>query len=120
MAFLWRPAAFGRFAALGTEKDPVPALQLLLCWVVTGAIAGAILALGYELWLTTRGADTYADWIGKWWVKNLLVVFGVGWAMFALLLCETLYVGLASYAQAGDSEREWRARSSGWIFAVTL
>jgi hypothetical protein len=120
IAFLWRPAAFGRFAVLGTEKDPVPALQLLLYWVVTGAVAGAILALGYELWLATRGADTYQDWIGKWWVKNLLVVSGVGWAMFALLLGDTLYVGLASYARDGDSEREWRARSSGWIVVATL
>src|SRR6516164_5202737 len=120
IAFRWRPPAFGRFAVLGSEMDPVPALQLLLYWVVAGAVAGAILALGYELGLGTRGADAYQDWIGKWWVKNLLVVFGVGWAMFAVLLGDTLYVGLASYARDGDSEREWRARSSGWIFAVTL
>jgi hypothetical protein len=120
IAFFRRPAAFGRFAALSTEKDPVPALQLLLYWVVTGAVAGAILALGYELWLGTRGAEDYRAWIGKWQVKNLLVVAGVGWAMFALLLGDTLYVGLASYARDGDTEREWRARSSGWIVAVTL
>src|SRR6516162_425643 len=120
IAFLWRPAAFGRFAVLSTEKDPVPALQLLLYWVVSGAVAGVILALGYELWLATRGAREYADWIGDPWVKNILVVAGVGWAMFALLFGDNLYVGLASYARDADSEREWRARSSGWIFAVTL
>src|SRR5215468_3655182 len=56
IAYFRRPAAFGRFAVLSTEKDPVPALQLLLYWVVTGAVAGTILALGYELWLATRGA----------------------------------------------------------------
>ena len=120
IAFLWRPAAFGRFAVLSTEKDPVPALQLLLYWVVSGAVAGVILALGYELWLATRGCRQYAAWIDDRWVKNILVVAGVGWAMFALLLGDNLYVGLASYAQDGDGEREWRARSSGWIFAVTL
>jgi hypothetical protein len=120
IAFFWRPAAFGRFAALSSKRDAVPALQLLLYWVVTGAVAGAVLALGYELWLGTRVAEDYATWIGKWWVKNLLVAVGVGWAMFALLLGDTLYVGLASYARDGDTEREWRARSSGWIVAVTL
>jgi Patatin-like phospholipase len=120
IAFFWRPAAFGRFGALSSERDPVPALQLLLYWVVTGAAAGTILALGYELWLGTRGARGYTDWIGDPWVKNVLVVAGVGWAMFALLFGDTLYVGLASYARDGDSEREWRARSSGWIVAVTL
>ena len=117
--FWWRPA-FGRFAVLSSEKDPVPALQLLLYWVVTGAVAGAILAFGYELWRATRGARNYADCIGDPLVKNLLVVAGVGWAMLALLLGDTLYVGLASYAPDGDTEREWRARSSGWIVAVTL
>jgi patatin-like phospholipase len=120
IAFLWRPGAFGRFAVLSTKKDPVPALQLLLYWVVTGAVAGVILALGYELWLATRGTREYTDWIGDPGVKNILVVAGVGLAMFALLFGDTLYVGLASYARDGDSEREWRARSSGWIFAVTL
>jgi Patatin-like phospholipase len=120
IAFFWRPTAFGRFAALGTEKDPVPALQLLLYWIVTGAVAGAVLALGYELWLATRGAEDYRAWIGKARVKDVLVVAGVGWAMFALLLGDTLYVGLASYARDGDAEREWRARSSGWIVVATL
>src|SRR5271166_5614647 len=42
IAFFRRPAAVGRFAALGTERDPVPAFQLLLYWVVTGAAAGAV------------------------------------------------------------------------------
>jgi hypothetical protein len=120
IAFLYRPVAFGRFAALSTEKDPVPSLQLLLYWIITGAVAGAILAFGYELWLGTRGASDYNAWVGKAWVKNLLVVTGVGWVMFALFLGDTLYVGLASYAKDGDSEREWRARSSGWIVAVIL
>jgi hypothetical protein len=120
IAFLCRPTAFGHFAMLSSEKDPVPALQLLLYWVVSGAAAGTILALGYELWLATRSAREYTDWIGDPWVKNILVAAGVGWAMFALLFGDNLYVGLASYARDADSEREWRARSSGWIFAVTF
>src|SRR5215831_8964911 len=94
IGYLRRPAAFGRFAVLSTEKDPVPALQLLLYWVMTGAVAGTILALGYELWLATRGPRAYTDWIGDPWVKNVLVVAGVGWAMFALLFGDNLYVGL--------------------------
>jgi hypothetical protein len=120
IAFVRRRSAFGRFAILSSEKDPVPALQLMLYWVATGAVAGAVLALGYELWLGTRGEQDYRRWIGDPSVKNVLVVAGVSWAMFALLLGDTFYVGLASYARDGDSEREWRARSSGWIVAVTL
>jgi hypothetical protein len=36
------------------------------------------------------------------------------------MLGDTLYVGLASYVRDGDSEREWRARSSGWLMVVML
>lgn len=120
IAFVWRPRAFGRWALRGSDADPVPALQLLFYWVVTGAVAGAIVTLGYDLWLGTRGDTPLDIWIGKGWVKNLLVVAGVGWVMFAVLLADTLYVGLASYARDGDSEREWRARSSGWIVVATF
>ncbi len=120
IAFAWRPREFGRLALLGTEQDPVSALQLFLYWVVTGAVSGAIVAVGYDLWLGTRGSSPYGAWVNTATVKNLLVTVGVSWLMFALTLGDTLYVGLASYAKDGDSEREWRARSSGWLVAVTL
>ena len=119
-AFLRRPAAFRRVATPNGEKDQVPALQLLLSWVVSGAVAGAVLAGGYELWLGMRGAEDYADWIGSWWARSTLVVASVGWALIALLLGDVLYVGLARYARDGAAEREWRARSSGWIVAGTV
>jgi len=120
IAFVWRRHEFGRFALFGTEEDPVPALQLFLYWVATGAASGAVIALGYDFWLNTRGSEPYEVWVSTAGVKDLLVAVGVGWVMFALLLGDTLYVGLASYAKDGDTEREWRARSSGWLVAVTL
>lgn len=120
IAFLWRPGEFGRFTLFSTEKDPVPALQLFLYWIVTGAVSGAVIAVGYHLWLGTRGSVEYGAWVSKAGVKNLLVVAGVSWLVFALMLGDILYVGLASYARDGDSEREWRARSSGWLVSVML
>ncbi|MBV8889360.1 MAG: patatin-like phospholipase family protein [Alphaproteobacteria bacterium] len=120
IAFASRPREFGRLALRGSPRDPVPALQLFAYWVLTGAAAGAMLALGYNLWLGTRGSLGYAEWVGTDWVKNLLVAGGVGWVTLAVLLGDTLYVGLASYARDGDTEREWRARSSGWLVAVNL
>jgi hypothetical protein len=119
-AFARRPRAFGRLTIRGSEEDPVTAPQLLLYWVVTGAVSGALVALGYDFWLSTRGSDSYATWAGNAAVKNALVILGVGWVMLAVVLGDTLYVGLASYARGSDSEREWRARSSGWLVGVTL
>jgi len=120
IAFLRRRQEFGRLALFGTERDPVPALQLLLYWVVSGAVSGAIIAIGYDLWLNTRDAESYGAWVSNAWVKDLLVTAGVSWVILALMLGDTLYVGLASYAKNGDSEREWRARSAGWLVVVTL
>jgi len=120
IAFLWRQQEFGRLALFGTEKDPVPALQLLLYWVVSGAVSGSIIGIGYDFWLNTRGVEFYGAWVSNAWVKNLLVTVGVSWVVLALMFGDTLYVGLASYAKDGDSEREWRARSAGWLVVVTL
>jgi hypothetical protein len=120
IAFLWRPREFGRFALFGTEEDPVSALQLFLYWVATGAASGVVIAIGYDFWLSSRGSEAYGAWVSAPGVKDLLVTAGVGWIMFALMLGDTLYVGLASYARDGDSEREWRARSSGWLVTVML
>jgi hypothetical protein len=115
IAFFYRPDEFGRLAFRGSADDPVPALQLLLYWVVAGAVAGAVVALGYYLWL-----GIFAKHPADPWVTNLLVVTGVSWIMLALLLAKMLYIGLTSYAKDGDMEREWRARESGWLVAVTL
>src|SRR5262249_54146088 len=113
-------AGFGGFGVVCTGGGPVPGVWLVFFWVGFGGLGGGIMWFGGGVWLASRGFREYRDWIGDPWVKNILVVTGIGWAMFAVLLGDTLYVGLASYARDGDSEREWRARSSGWIFAVTL
>ena len=115
IAFFYRPDEFGRLAFRGSADDPVPALKLFLYWVVAGAVAGAVVALGYYLWL-----GIFAEHPADPWVTNLLVAAGVSWIMLALLLAKMLYIGLTSYAIDGDMEREWRARESGWLVATTL
>ncbi|MBV8131005.1 MAG: patatin-like phospholipase family protein [Alphaproteobacteria bacterium] len=115
IAFFWRPNEFGRLALRGSADDPVPALQLLSYWVVAGAVAGAVVAFGYYLWL-----GIFAQHPDDPWVTNLLVAGGVSWIMLGLLSAKLLYIGLTSYAKDGDMEREWRARESGWLVAVTL
>ena len=120
VAYLWRRRVFGRFLLIRSEEEPAPALQLFFYWVISGAVTGTVIAGGYDLWLATRGAEEYGVWVSHAWVKNLLVTLGVSWLMLAVTLGDTLYVGLASYAKNGDSEREWRARSSGWLVVVAL
>src|SRR6516165_3720411 len=79
-------------------------LPLLLRWVLAGAVAGAVVALGYYLWL-----GIFAEHPADPWVTNLLVAAGVSWIMLALLLAKMLYIGLTSYASGG------RANPDGWL-----
>ena len=115
IAFLWRPGEFGRFTLFSTEKDPVPALQLFLYWIVTGAVSGAVIAVGYHLWLGTRGSVEYGAWVSKAGVKNLLVVAGVSWLVFALMSATSFTSGWrAMPAMATASASGAPALPDGW------
>ncbi|HEX5320030.1 MAG TPA: patatin-like phospholipase family protein [Stellaceae bacterium] len=90
-------------------------MALFLCWTISGAVAGAILALVYHLFVSQVGGDISQSNTAK----NLLVVIGVSLVVFAVEIAETIYVGLSSRVQDSTDEREWRGRSSGWLAAVT-
>ena len=78
-----------------TAANPVPPGLEAALWVGCGALAGVLVVLAfgpYNQDLRER------------------VVVTVGAFMLAILAAEILYVGLASYANTGDDDREWLAR----------
>jgi len=88
-----------------TAANPVPPGLEAALWVGCGALAGVLVVLAfgpYNQDLRER------------------VVVTVGAFMLAILAAEILYVGLASYANTGDDDREWLARAAGWLFAGAL
>jgi len=88
-----------------TVSNPVPPWLEAVFWIGCGAPAGVLVVLGF--------------WVGGGDLRETVVV-GVGCFMLAILAPEILYVGLASYANSGDDDREWLARSAGWLFASAL
>jgi hypothetical protein len=50
----------------------------------------------------------------------IAVTLGLSGSVLAYLAGELLYVGLASGSRKGDMDREWLARSSGWLAAVAV
>jgi hypothetical protein len=88
-----------------TSSNPVPPWLEAVLWVGCGALAGIFVVLGFRV-------DS-GDLREK-------VVVTVGCFMLAILAAEILYVGLASYANTGDDDREWLARAAGWLFASAL
>src|SRR5262249_13911265 len=51
------------------------------------------------------------------WLAETL---GLSGSVLAYLSGELLYVGIASGARKGDMDREWLARSSGWLMATAV
>jgi hypothetical protein len=111
----------GRLGLIGTPGDPVPPLHLLIYWTVSGALAGAVMGYASHIWASLAGGyGFFGERVSPDGAINLLVVFGISGIMIAILTAELLYVGLSSYAREGDADREWLARSSGWVVAASL
>jgi len=88
--------------------------HLFLSWMAAGAIAGALIGFGCQ------AAQAAIGQFGSYTGLRLLVVFGVGWVAVSLFLADAVYLGLTSYWKRSDDDREWLARSSGWLVAMTL
>ena len=50
----------------------------------------------------------------------ILLICGVPWALIARLSAEMIFVGLTSYQDGSDSDREWLGRAAGWMVVVAL
>ena len=88
-------------------------------WAIAGAVAGIVIASGIS-W-----AKAYMGYAWEYipyrdCLVELLVIFGIPWVALSLLSGELIYVGLRSYAARGDMDREWLARSAGWLAAVAV
>jgi hypothetical protein len=89
----------------------------LVTWPLAGALVGWLVAFGMERgtpWLIASD-DCHGDGVARF-----LVVAGLSWAMLCVLVGELLFMGLRSYSRRGDSDREWLARSAGWLAAASL
>jgi hypothetical protein len=91
--------------ALGTWRKAIRTYDAL-AWLATGILVG--LGLGVGLHQATTSAVS----------SELLVVLGMSGYMLAVTGGDLLYVGLASFSPRGDDDREWLARSAGWLMAA--
>jgi hypothetical protein len=92
-------------SALGPRRKAIRTWDAL-AWLVTGMLVG--LGLGVGLHQATTSAVS----------SEPLVVLGMSGYMLAVTGGDLLYVGLASFSPRGDDDREWLARSAGWLMAA--
>jgi hypothetical protein len=78
----------------------------VLVWAGAGGLSGATLA-----WCLCQLAT-----LGP----GPLAVGGIVLTMLALFAGELVYVALRSYDRRGDMDREWLARSAGWLTAAAI
>jgi hypothetical protein len=92
-------------------------LQDLSLWAVAGAIYGTLMAAGIYLYFSVVPDEGFWPFEPK---EMLLLTVGVPWAITAQLIAEMIFVGLTSFEDGSDSDREWLGRSGGWFLVTAL
>jgi Patatin-like phospholipase len=112
---------------IGTRRNPVPPLAEMLCYVVSGAAAGAVIAMGIGLYQHMSGlaeageASALIGFLFRGYSRIYMVVAGgVAWTMTAILTADLLFAGLTSYHRYGEADREWSARAAGYLAAAAI
>jgi hypothetical protein len=92
-----------------------PSLKDFSLWVASGLVYGALIGLGAYLFALLRPYAEPTDF-----KLSLPIVFGIPWALMSQLIAEMIFVGLVSYEDDSDSDREWLGRTAGWISAAAI
>ena len=87
-----------------------------VAYIVAGAIAGGIAAVGIHY----AHVAFLAMYIHGVPYEILLLIFGVPWGLLALLVADVIFVGLTSFEADSDSDREWLARVAGIMIVAAL
>lgn len=97
--------------ATGPKWGPLPDFLL---WAMAGMVYGAL--VGFGAYLYGRAPDSV------WIFDDVLLplLFGVPWILASQMLAEVIFVGLSSYQNNSDSDREWLGRATGWRLVTTL
>jgi hypothetical protein len=92
----------------GSTKD-------FVLWTASGSVYGALIGLGAYLFASQCPYAAPTD------LKLFQpIVFGIPWVLMSQLIAEMIFVGLVSYEDQSDSDREWLGRAAGWVSASAI
>ncbi len=89
-------------------------------WAASGLVYGALIGLGVYLFSLLGPYPSQTTTSTGYLPLLLAVIFGVPWVLMAQLLAEVIFVGLASYEDDSDSDREWLGRAAGWLITSAV
>ena len=119
--------AIGRFSAMAYTESGEKGIEWLdvFFWTLSGALVGTLAVLGMSA--IAQAVASAGPWqsgalglSGRDNAHYLTVVLGLSGLVLAYLAGELFYVGIASLSRKGDMDREWLARSSGWLSATAI
>ncbi len=119
--------AIGRFSAMAHTESGEKGIEWLdvFFWTLSGALVGTLAVLGMSA--IAQAVASAGPWqsgalglSGRDNAHYLTVVLGLSGLVLAYLAGELFYVGIASLSRKGDMDREWLARSSGWLSATAI
>ena len=112
---------------IGRRRDPVSPLAEMICYALSGAAAGAVIALGIAVYQHLSGlaenpqASRFVAFLFHGYSRIYMVVAaGVAWTMTAILTADLFFTGLTSYHRYGDADREWSARAAAYLAAAAI
>jgi hypothetical protein len=95
----------------------------LSLWTVSGLIFGALVGVGVHLFLNIDDGAVEKLFFGLDAPSErvlLVIIFGVPWILVAQLIAEVIFVGLTSYQDGSDGDREWLGRAAGWLLVTAI
>ena len=108
--------ALGRLSSRGHTDPSEQEIEWVdvFWWVVSGAVVGTLATVEMHIIAASLPPGRSGG------VVPVAVVLGLSGFVTAYLVGELLYVGLASFSRKGNMDREWLARSSGWLVAAAV
>jgi patatin-like phospholipase len=124
-------AGGGRLSELrritGRRRDPVPPFAEMICYALSGAAAGGVVALGIAHYQHLSGlaedpqASGFVAFLFQGYSRIYMVAAaGVAWTMTAILAADLFFTGLTSYHRYGNADREWSARAAGYLAGAAI
>jgi hypothetical protein len=92
-------------------------------WTISGLVFGALVGVGVHLFLSVEDVEVEKLFFGLSAPSErvlIAIIFGVSWVLIAQLIAEVIFVGLTSYQDGSDGDREWLGRAAGWLLVTAI
>jgi Patatin-like phospholipase len=93
-------------------------------WTVSGLVFGALVGVGVHLLLNIDDVEVKALFLDSLSAPServlLVIIFGVPWILVAQLIAQVIFIGLTTYQDGSDGDREWFGRTAGWLLVTAI